>query len=129
MATATLAPAGRRHRPAWQRPDQAGARAHGCGGCDPPRRAPPTADHRRAAGAFWSRCNSRARPCCPRAAGCSLRSVLRVVEEALLRLLIECDPVPVAVLSWTVTGTWPLEAMQLQFDVSYPAEDGPQLFF
>ncbi|WP_155725261.1 hypothetical protein [Mycobacterium avium] len=51
------------------------------------------------------------------------------MEEALLRLLVECDPVPAAVLSWIVTGTWPLEARQLQFDVSYPAEDGPQIFF
>ncbi len=55
-------------------------------------------------------------------------SVLQM-EEALLRLLVECDPVPAAVLSWIVTGTWPLEARQLQFDVSYPAEDGPQIFF
>ncbi|GAB5000669.1 hypothetical protein [Mycobacterium avium] len=50
------------------------------------------------------------------------------MEEALLRLLVEHDPVPAAVLSWIVTGTWPREAMELRFDVAYPAEDGTQIF-
>lgn len=57
----------------------------------------------------------------------SLGSLLEM-EEALLQLLIERDPVPAAVLSWIVTGTWPAEAMQPQFDVSVLGENGPHLF-
>jgi hypothetical protein len=41
------------------------------------------------------------------------------VEHALLRLLVEHDPVRLSLLHWIVTGTWPPEAMQPRFDVSF----------
>jgi hypothetical protein len=44
----------------------------------------------------------------------------------MLRLLVERDPVPLAVLSWIVTRTWPPEAMQPRSDVSFPTQSGPQ---
>jgi len=53
-----------------------------------------------------------------------LGSLLKV-EQALLRLLAEDDPVPLSLLHWLVTGTWPPEAMQPCFDVSFPKQSGP----
>lgn len=51
------------------------------------------------------------------------------MEEALLRLLVERDPVPTPALSWIVTGAWPQQEAPPRYDVSYPDERGPQLFF
>lgn len=92
------------------------------------RRAAPAAHHRRATDAFWCGSTSLATCVAWGRRWCSLSSVLPV-EEALLRLLVQHDPVPAAVLSWIVTGNWPLEPTQLRYDVTYPAEDGPQIFF
>lgn len=62
-----------------------------------------------------------------RTLACSLSSVL-TMEQAVLRLLVEQDRVPFAVLSWIVTGTWAEEAMPPRCDVSSPERDGPQPF-
>ncbi|MBI2692761.1 hypothetical protein [Mycobacterium nebraskense] len=50
------------------------------------------------------------------------------MEQAMLRLLMERDPVPLVVLSWIVTRAWPQEAMQPRCDVSFPTQSGPQPF-
>lgn len=50
------------------------------------------------------------------------------MEEALLRLLVERDPVAPEVLSWIVTGTWPQEHAHPRYDVSFPRLSGPQSF-
>ncbi|MCV7118140.1 hypothetical protein H7I93_13170 [Mycobacterium nebraskense] len=50
------------------------------------------------------------------------------MEEALLRLLVARDPIPPAVLSWIVTGTWPHELTQPRYDVSFPHLSSPQPF-
>lgn len=51
------------------------------------------------------------------------------MEEALLRVLVERDPVSAAALSWIVTGAWPQQATQPLYDVAYSDERGPQLCF
>jgi hypothetical protein len=41
-----------------------------------------------------------------------------VVEQALMRALAALDPVPLSVVHWVVTGSWPAPA-QPHFDVSF----------
>jgi hypothetical protein len=53
---------------------------------------------------------------------------LPTMEQALLRLLVERDPVLPPVLSWIVTGTWPPEVTAARYDVSFLAQSGPQPF-
>jgi hypothetical protein len=47
------------------------------------------------------------------------------VEQALLRLLAADDPVPLSLLHWVITGTWPPEAMQPRCDVSFLKQSRP----
>ena len=41
-----------------------------------------------------------------------------------MQLLVKADPVPLSLLHCVVTGTWPPEAMQPRFDVSFPKQSG-----
>jgi hypothetical protein len=47
-----------------------------------------------------------------------------VVEHALIQALAALDPVPLSVVHWMVTGTWPATTPNPPLDVSFPGWAG-----